>query len=250
MTKETPAGPSMGRLILPEAGPWLRGKARYEAGWIVLEAPDEYSMIEEVGGATFALAGIHEPADAVAFAERYGLLWHGPGADELRESFARWQEEAARLLFLMECYQQVYRAQRGDQDAIRILWELWEQGIRPAFAEVATTDADLLDQASVVIADSITAGLTGVEQGFVSTVIFEDGRPDQFAFSPRLPHLLAAVYLELAMLLNHRQPLHSCVSCGRLFLGTDPRRRYCSESCANRVRYRRWAERRRAETAS
>src|SRR5437763_12443103 len=85
---------------------WLRGPARYEQGWITLDRSraEEYQPRAETGRLYLDLARIWRPPDALVFAAQHGLLWHGPGSDTLRESFADWEDEARGLRATMWSY--------------------------------------------------------------------------------------------------------------------------------------------------
>jgi hypothetical protein len=92
---------------------WYRGPAHLEDGDIVLdvERAEPYEPSEQPPGLLYDLAAIREPADALGFARRWGLLWLGQedrdgrswhddvllDDETCRESFADWAAVALRL---------------------------------------------------------------------------------------------------------------------------------------------------------
>jgi hypothetical protein len=65
--------------------------------------------------------------------------------------------------------------------------------------------------------------------------------------SPRPPDLLALAYYVLALFISRSEPARVCDGCGRIFPVVDPRQRYHDNRCAQRARYRRWADKRREQ---
>ncbi len=65
---------------------WVRGHARIEGDWIVLD-PKQQTKYLPLAGSNMVLefAAIKKPSDACEFASKYGLLWHGPDADQFVE---------------------------------------------------------------------------------------------------------------------------------------------------------------------
>jgi hypothetical protein len=108
------------RVTSPE---WARGPARIENGEIVLdeEKADVYSFesSEDSEGMAFELAALLRQRaterNAVGFANRYGLLWHGAddlGRGECREPLQEWWIEADRLNFVGALYQAIMDSKR------------------------------------------------------------------------------------------------------------------------------------------
>ena len=230
--------------------PWLRGEARYEDGAIILTKPEEYQPYAEKG-LVDALSQVRKPADAVAFARRFGLLRRGPGSTELREPYSQWEQEVSTLNALLRLYVVLQAALTDDaparrQRAIDELWEVWQPVFRSSFQEEPETDEQLLLQASAALTWAINDGLGDTREA-VGIVHTADGVPQAgyFAFFAQPPHLLGYAYHELAMRVVSRAPMRYCEECGRSFLVVDQRQRYCGKSCANRARYKRWAAKRR-----
>jgi len=82
---------------------------------------------------------------------------------------------------------------------------------------------------------------------FVQTVhVAPEG--NAFRLEGRAIDLEHAAWHELMTIIVQSIPLRRCVECGRFFPVTDQRKRFCSTQCAGRVRYRRYADRKRRQT--
>jgi hypothetical protein len=235
------------------AGPrWVRGFGRVAAGWVELDTRrpvEEYVPISEPD-LVFDLADIRRPQDAVRFVRRYGLLWHGPGADTFRERFSEWEETAQTLRGILWYAATLRDALSGAPVAQEELRRR-AADLTDLFQAPAASLDELYAQVSVVIARAVSEGLQGVEEGLEAAVEWETapgsgiaGPPGQFVFSAHAPHLVGYAYHQLALLLVQRVPLGTCEGCGRFFRVEHGRQRYCSPRCAGRVRWRRWATRR------
>lgn len=235
---------SKGRAVRPAMPRWVRGWARYEDNDIILERPEEYD-IYSTKDIVYDLAGVRTPDDALEFVGKHGLLWHGPGADDLREPFEEWEREAQNLRGKLRLYMTLQDALRGDDEARQKLWRVWESDLRPFYQTTVSNDAELFAHVSDFVGHSINDGLAGVEQGFIASVLFEGGQPGVFELAASPCDLVGAAYHELALAIVSRAEMRTCQECGRLFPVTDQRQRYCSERCANRARYQRWARKQR-----
>ncbi len=97
---------------------WARGPARIVGDEIVLdENRAELYHLGEAMYVEFALEDLDEdyPQSAVAFARKYGLLWHGAeylGTGECRERLSDWWDVAYELHFVLTLY-------RGVQESLR-----------------------------------------------------------------------------------------------------------------------------------
>ncbi len=224
------------RMLAPQ---WVRGRTRYEDGWILIDEPQEYWVYDEKE-LVFALASISNPDDAIEFASRYGLLRSGPGSDTYRELFSEWETVIARLRDILTGYVTLRGALQGDKDAVEALWVL-EPYIRSMFEVKASNDLELFSQVSVYVATGISEGLRGVDQGILATVQFEGGRAGEFALGIYPETLTGVAYHELSMLIVNQKPVRKCIECGQAFLVKDQRQQYCGMSCSNRARYKRWS---------
>jgi len=220
---------------------WLRGPIALTADrWLVLDRAQavEYQPVVDAQGraSVFDLASIHQPKDAVRFAEQHGLLWHGPDTPDLRELFTDWWEEANDLRKTLDLCLGLQRARAGN-GSIRELrgWLGRSQGVQ---------DADVLAQASVLLTNRVSQKLADCGLRLAANVQAE-GAVGMFCLSPATASPLHHAYFQLAQLLANDVPLATCAEplCARFFEQTDPRQHYCSPTCANRARQRRWAER-------
>lgn len=236
------------RPVRAEPTTWLRGVATIAGEWIVLDPAraEEYEPYGETE-LVFDLANIRRPPEALVFVQRYGLLRHGPGAGSFRERFADFESEALAFHGLLHLCAFLRRAVNGDAEALGWLRDVWQPHQRPMFQAAAADDGELLMQVSKVIALVISEGLNGTEQGIVSGAEWGDPPAlDRFMLAARPPDLLGYAYHQVAMLLVNRVPTAPCQDCGRYFLVTDQRQRYCSKTCGNRARHRRWLENKQA----
>lgn len=225
---------------------WLRGSASYDAGWIRLDRKraEEYLPKPE-DQILDDLMAVREPAEAVAFVQRYGLLHHGPGVAEFRERFRDWELKIKHIRYAAHVYLLVRRAaSEGDQQALAELREHWEPNIiRPLYGDPPPADdADILGLASMFVASMVSLGLRGVEEGLGTTVgeYTPMAAPQRFFLQPRPADLLGHAYHQLAVRIVGQVPISECAECSRLFVVEDRRQRFCSKTCGNRARYRRW----------
>jgi hypothetical protein len=229
---------------------WVRGRARYEGDDIVIDQGTvrEYQPFATPGNTTlaFELAAVTTPEDAVSFARKYGLLRRGPGAADLRESWASWENAVQTIHVVLRIYVSLRQAISGDGEAMEYL-----RGIAPTMEELfdagASNDDELMAQASSLVAQTVNAGLGDVGLGFEAEIGLKlpdgsVGKVGRFSLSARSPDLLGVIYYGLAGALGRSQPARVCEGCGRIFPIEDPRQRYHDQRCAQRARYRRWAD--------
>jgi len=211
---------------------------------VVLDDSEEYSIYDD-RGRVFELAGIRTHDEAVAFASKHGLLWHGAAADYLREPFSEWLAQAAMMTRLTLLHSLILLAVKGDADAIAELRTSYEPVYGEMFELPVDTDADVVHRASIVLAGLVSEGLKGTDLGISVGLEWEGGQPGEFRTIAHPPHLLGAIYHELSLLIAQRWQMLACPECGRTFIPTDARQRYCSPACSNRARYKRFTERQR-----
>ena len=249
---------------------WLRGPARLEGDTIVVDyargtAWDPLS--EPALGRE--LARVRTPDDAVAFAERFGLLRDGAeGIDRFpeallpgREPFQVFAEAAESLRSITRTVLDVRSAVEGDAEALLRLaarfftseaepephpgipdWDPPPQRIR------ATDDRSLLIHAShwsgwqlsIALKDTRAFIYDRAERG-------ESVSPGHLRVGILPRTLLDACYLTLAVSLADKDPLSICMECERLFVVEDARQKFCTPKCANRSRFRKHDQKRKAE---
>ena len=108
-----------------------------------------------------------------------------------------------------------------------------------AFEAPASSNDELLQQASIAIGMLISQQLAGTSFG-IEAACHEsyDNAPGNFVFSPAPPTLLGWAYFQLATLLVERQPMMTCEGCERIFVRRDPRQTFCEPACSARYRNR------------
>jgi len=214
----------------------------------------------------FDLAGIRSADDAAAFAAKYGQLWvRQPEGEIQREPVSRWMESAGASALLIDLYIYFNKALAGDQVSQDLLKEINRDRMSeapdpgvPEDLNDATLEQlayryrmdriDDLDSAygemSQLIAALLNAGQAGIKPVVVTTMNLDAGeRMYGWWRVMSAPSLLGSIYDVLTDLIQDNREMRHCEECGRSFLMTDPRRLYCSETCASRVRRRRWRER-------
>jgi hypothetical protein len=196
----------------------------------------------------FDLAGVaagwrtRDVRGILAFVRRYGLLRHGAeqlGTGNCREPVSAWRDEAARMYWIMDLYVRLKEAEARDSAA----------PLRGAIADFAqacepkpVNDEELMDCASMLLAEVVSGKLEGCTLGIASSVQLDvaPNGPGIFLLSQRPPNLVAAAYGQLAQAMVSRAPMQECPGCGRIFIPESGKQKYHSKSCASTSRWRRW----------
>jgi len=142
-------------------------------------------------------------------------------------------------------------ALQGNDDAMSWIRDVGTRVLDRYFDAPASDTHEALSRASIYVADRVSAGLTDVGTGLQAECerILPDGsqgRVGQFAIATRAPDLLRAAYSGLSLWLCGSVPARVCEGCGRVFAVKDPRQRFHDPRCAQRARYRRFADRKEA----
>jgi hypothetical protein len=251
---------------------WARGPARIVGDEIVLdEDRAEPYKLGEALYVEFALEDLDEdyPQSAVAFARRYGLLWHGAdslGTGECREWLSDWWDVANELHFVLTLYREVQESLRtGSVEPLRSLeidWSaidwtaftvdgslpqshpLLRPGKEPDAGEEYTDEMYLADICQVLAA-FVNLGLEDCEVGFLSLTMpgREYNQPGKFGLQLAPQNLVGAAYGRYASVIAKREEVKECPGCGRMFFPESGRQKYCTKSCASTSRWRRWKAR-------
>lgn len=259
---------------------WVRGPARIEGEKIVLEGgtaelytiPDAEhgaSLLFDLGnlrrlGEIVEVEGpdarwmdairLRDTGRALDFATSHGLLWHGPtrvGGGEVRESLKDWFLAGLDLSISMATYARIRRSQEeGSAEPVRsYLRMLRDAGM---FERVALPDADndLLDYASIQLAERITRGMSKCTPTLSAACgLLDDGEPvgaaGDFRFGNDPGELVGAANYQLARIVSRKELVRECEECGEMFVPDDPRQRY-HRKCGNRKRQRESRQRRKA----
>lgn len=254
---------------------WVRGPAFADGGEIVLPArgTEEYVAFEpghslQLLSDLVRLPGLGEvcragkrrdikitnPRLAEDFAGNHGLLWHGPKQAvgiECRESLKDWffagfelGRSATLSATIKQCEEgsaePVRQLLRGDRDA----------GLFHRFP-LPDDDNDLLEYASIQLAESITRGMAECTTTLGAMCAFlEDGAKvgsaGDFRFVNEPNSLVGAAYYELAHLISRKVWVINCGECGEMFIPDDARQRY-HKKCGARKRQRERRARRAAD---
>ena len=251
---------------------WARGPARIVGDEIVLDEDraEPYNLAEALY-VEFALEDLDEdyPQSAVAFARRYGLLWHGAdslGTGECREPLDDWWAIAWELHFVLTLYRNVQESlRRGSVEPLRSLEIDWSaidwsaltvEGASPqGWPEEGPdkrldtseeyTDEMYLADVCHVLADFVNLGLEDCKIGLLSLTMpgEEFHQPGKFGLQLAPQNLVGAAYGRYATAIAKREEIKECPGCGRMFNAKSGRQRYCTKSCASTSRWHRWKER-------
>ena len=198
---------------------------------------------------------IYSPEDAVAFVKRYGLLLHQPEIGDcedylepkrkvLRERFSEYDECATELRMLARWAVDISKASRGDSDAVGRLAREPERRGEPALR--GHEPETVINHVSMMLAAYLTHRLDARIAFWPSAdALVELGGPPPLEASIRHRTLRDLCYFSFARTLMKRDRLDECEECGLVFRVTDLRQRFCETACANKARFRKWAEKNR-----
>ncbi len=255
MTLTPPTYPTLDLLAQPQT--WVRGHAHTDGTHIELDPAtlQRYHPHQPgvAGALMFQLAAVETPQDAATFASRYGLLYHGPDATTHREPFTRWQPVSQGLRNALQLAQLLHQANTDPATALTTLEPLLQN-----YREAQSTEGqrvlegyDLLSQASILLAATVSDGLTSVCEGIIAAVSIEQhldghtlrGQPGHFLLHPQTTDLAALTYHTLALTITHATPIAQCPGCHTHFTPNRDNQAYCTSTCRNRTNTRRHRER-------
>jgi hypothetical protein len=247
------------RVLSPE---WARGPARIENGEIILdeERAEVYAFGSPQDSERMALdlaALLRQGAaqrDAVGFADRYGLLWHGAddlGSGECREPLEEWWIEAGRLNLVGALYQAIMDSKRdGSEKPVQnLLRRSAAMGFPSLRSESGNYVQSYIAGASIILQDIVNDGLyagpneippshTGKRKCWWGLAAVG---PGEFRLTQYPPDLLSRAYSAFAALIANNVPTRSCKVCGKLFRPKSRRSEACDEHVST-YRSRRWRE--------
>ena len=241
---------------------WARGPTRIENGEIVLdkERAEVYTSKspEDSERMAFDLAALSRQGategDAVGFAVRYGLLWHGAddvGGGGCREPLQEWWIEAGRLNLVGALYQAIMDSRRDGSE--KPVQNLLRRSAAIGFPFLRAEGEDYVKNyiagASVILQDMINDGLNA---GLNEIPPSRAGKrrcwwglaavgPGEFRLAQYPPDLLSRAYSAFAALIANNVPTRSCKVCGKLFRPKTRRSVACEEHVSTN-RSRRWRE--------
>lgn len=231
---------------------WISGPARIDGDEIVLE-PDKarlYSAFEpeHYPEVLCDLAALRDfkLQDPVDFARRHGLLRHGPDQvhkGEYRESLRWWRAVGTYLSMTIHLYMALKQG-LDEKSAGPVRAFLWAYRDARLFKDKIPDDKDeLLEYASIQLAELITRGLEDSKETFVAACgLLRDGNkigpPGDFRYVIEPPNLVALAYKHLASLIVTRAEFRVCKGCGRWFQPIHGRQWHHTKDCGRNKRQR------------
>jgi hypothetical protein len=233
---------------------WVRGPAKIVQDEIVLdEGRARPYFLYEPKELMFDFAELAADLNnldarrAVAFARRYGLLWHGAddlGSDRCREPLRDWWIQSHMFALTADLYVRLKEAVRtGSAEELRTSPLDFMEAAAGGDPE---DDEFCKEAASLYLAEAISRNLKGTQLGVSSSLSLDvqQRHPLGFLLVQNPPDLVRAAYVQLAMAIAKMAPMQECPGCGRMFIPESGKQKYCTKSCASTSRWRRWKERR------
>src|SRR5215204_479639 len=158
---------------------WARGPAHIDGNEIVLDESraEKYFLFEpkdimfDFADLTYPDPTNPDPQRAIAFARRYGLLWHGAedlDGDQCREPLHRWWEESYDLAVSLDLYVRLTEAvESNSADPLRAATSNFMD-----FVEGGSLDDDdyWMESASLVLAEVVSIKLRDCKLGLSSSL--------------------------------------------------------------------------------
>ena len=252
---------------------WVRGRARIDGDDIVLYGgtaePYEIPRLEHGASLLFDLGGLGKLGEivdsgedsktrlidavrlkdtgrALEFVEAHGLLWHGPrqvGKGEVRESLRKWLFAGLDVSINLATYASIRRSQEEDSaEAVRSYLRAQRDGGFFKRIAMPDDDDDLLEWASIQLAERISRGMAGGAPTLTAACSLSRdgvkvGGAGDFRFGYEPNSLIGAANYQLALLVSRKKLVRECAECGEMFLPTDPRQRE-HKKCGDRRRKR------------
>jgi hypothetical protein len=232
----------------PLALKWVRGPAWLDGDDVVLDLPRGtlYAPLAEPG-LGLDLTKVKTPDDAVAFAQRYGLLSVRASSEDglalamtlrealsapvpIRESAQSFIQTAAHLRGLVAIARDVRKGAEGDDKAIHRLRQTAKGDSRA-----------ILIGAADICAQAFTAALRDTwPMVYDRAAMGENVPPGRLRIGVFATTLKEACYLTIAAGLAEHEPIDVCAECSAAFVVEDARQRYCTPRCASRARFKRF----------
>lgn len=190
---------------------------------------------------------ITDPQRARDFAYNHGLLWHGPrhlGSGECRESLWDWVSVGYALGVGVSLYMTIEQStEEGSAEPVRSYLRMLRDAERWHRLPLPDEDTELLEYASIQLAEHITRGMAECTPTFVAACSLLDdgakvGKAGDFRFGNDPGSLVGAAYYTLASLISRKERFKNCEGCGRMFQVEHGSQRFCEKKCATRKRQR------------
>ena len=231
---------------------WVWGEARVDGEEIVL-TPDKAELYDAPNSEHHAtllydLAALRDfkLQDPAAFVRRHGLIWHGPDQvqqRECRESLQWWRTWGTYLATTIGLYATL---QEGlDTNTAEPVREYMRahRDVESGYGIIPDIKDDLLEYASILLAERITNGLRGCEQTLVAACgVTKGGKPigpaGDFYYRTKPTDLIGAAHLQLASLVVNKAEARQCKGCGRWFVPKHGSQWYHTPECGRNKRRR------------
>jgi hypothetical protein len=147
------------------------------------------------------------------------------------------------MTFVLEFWQDLRKSIRQDS-AVPLRRTLKKYADIFEDAPMDAGDQELMDDVSVNLAEVISGKLQNCRMGLSSSVDLDTDPkgPGIFLMLSSPPDLLSAAYVQPAQFMADRAPMEECPGCGRVFIPSSGKQKYCSKSCASTTRWHRWKQ--------
>jgi len=179
---------------------------------------------------------------AVAFAERFGLLQNR--AD--RELLSNWLLEVMTLNLTIALYAALEDARAGDVSTLPAVLAMHRK-LSPRIADLEQPGETDVQSADLLMTGWLNTRLRDIALLVIPNDVLPPGAPMPFVFGAVPNTLLDVIWLELARSITAHDRMRYCALCGKPFFTKGTRARFCSASCANRDRQRRFVARKKAQ---
>ena len=152
-------------------------------------------------------------------------------------------EVVLEMTFVLEFWQDLRKSIRQDS-AVPLRRTLKKYADIFEDAPMDAGDQELMDDVSVNLAEVISGKLQNCRMGLSSSVDLDTDPkgPGIFLMLSSPPDLLSAAYVQPAQFMADRAPMEECPGCGRVFIPSSGKQKYCSKSCASTTRWHRWKQ--------
>lgn len=227
-------------------GPWVRGVATFDAGEFVLPSGDAETYRPRLSDPEILadLVGVRDPRRALRFISKHGPLWSGVSEEgPIAERWSDWERSLEQLRRAFRLYEGLRQAQTGDDRAGGVVIDdlLDEPGVA---AQPGAPPWAVEQSISVLLDELVNLHLEGSETRLVFTPETDkpERSPGRFRMGASATTLESHAWLQLAFIITNQRATRRCQQCGAVFPVNHQRQKFCTRQCAQRARYRRWAD--------
>jgi hypothetical protein len=216
--------------------------------------------LDGVDSLPFAVASVRSASDAVAFAQRYGLLRTGPGAAVYREPFSEWKIATTALRDALTLYASAKAARKGDDEAAERCRAVLHGREKTISQELRTQleESPGLTKADIMVGALLTSGISAVRTVVQPAVLVEYpeengamriGTPGEFLLQPDCTTLAELAFQLTAGMVCMGVDVRACAcDCGVSFVPRHGRQRYLPGHASKQRARRRRARIRTSQT--